>query len=63
MTKLGFCTGEFGYEERESHTDGRKECTLVFLGCEHEDGEHELEGQEHFDEETSRYGGVAAEGC
>ena len=54
-------TGELGYEERESDTDGGKERALVFLGCEHEDGKHELKGQEHFDKETSHNGGVAAE--
>ena len=44
------CTGEFGDEEREPHRHWRHECGLVFLGAHEQDGDDQLDGQEHFNE-------------
>jgi len=45
-------TNHFGDKERESDADGRNECSLVLLFCEHEDGEDEFGRQQGFDEDT-----------
>ena len=39
-------------EERQTDANGSNKGGLVFLGGEHEDGEDELGGAEHLDEES-----------
>ena len=50
------------YEEGETDANGGEEGSLGFLGREHEDGDDEEGGQEHFEEEALSGGGAVGEG-
>lgn len=49
-------------EEREADAQGREVGGAVLLGGEHHDGEDELDGEEHFDEEALGAGRAGVEG-
>ena len=51
---------QFGDEECEADADGGEEGGFVLFGCEHEDGDDEHRGEEHFHEDALGDGHIVA---
>ena len=54
----GMATAQFGDEQGQTDADGSQVGTPMFLGRQHEDGEDQLGGQEHLDEQTTDDAGL-----
>lgn len=50
-------------EQSKTNAERSEESGPVLLGCEHEDAEDELEGQEHFNEQAPYDRCVATQAC